>query len=124
MTAASLRPALRAVETIVVPDPQHGRMLVLRDTEGVAPGSVSIPPPLIPVVARFTGDKTCAQLARDLSAELGSEVAVDVVVRAAKALEEALFLEGPAYRAARAKVTRWRVPRSRSGARRCRRRGP
>src|SRR5580693_8556704 len=77
----SARPALRAVETIIVPDPQHGRVLVLRDTEGVAEGSVSIPPPLIPIVARFTGEKTCTQIARDLSAEVGAEVDVDVIVR-------------------------------------------
>jgi AmmeMemoRadiSam system protein B len=104
MSKASLRPAVRAVETIVVPDPEHGRVLVLRDTEGVAEGSVSIPPPLIPIVARFTGERTCSEIARDLSKELGGEVDVDVVIRAATALEDALFLEGPAYRAARAKT--------------------
>ena len=30
------RPALRPVETIVVPDAEHGRLLVLRDTQGIA----------------------------------------------------------------------------------------
>jgi len=92
------------VETIVVPDPEHGRVLMLRDTEGVAEGSVSVPPPLIPIVARFTGEKTCEQIAEELSSELGSKVEVSVVLRAAKALEDALFLEGPAYRAAREKT--------------------
>jgi MEMO1 family protein len=79
-------------------------VVVLRDTEGVADKNVCIPPPLIPVVMRFTGDKTCAKIAEELSAELGSRVDVEVVVRAARTLEESLFLEGPTYRAARAKV--------------------
>jgi AmmeMemoRadiSam system protein B len=104
MSKSSLRPALRAVETIVVSDPRQGRVLLLRDTEGVAEGNVSIPLPLVPVVARFTGQKTCAQIAKELSAELGSLVDVEVVESAATALEEALYLEGPAYRAAREKI--------------------
>jgi AmmeMemoRadiSam system protein B len=104
MSDRSLRPLLRAVETIVVPDPHHGRVVVLRDAEGVADKSVCIPPPLVPIVMRFTGEKTCAKIAEELSAELGSRVDVDVILRAAKTLEESLFLEGPAYRAARQKV--------------------
>jgi AmmeMemoRadiSam system protein B len=104
MTKGSFRPALRPVETIVVPDVEHGRMLVLRDTEGIAEASVSVPAPLIPVVARFTGEKTCEDIARELSLELGGEVEVEVVVRAAKALEDALFLDSAAYRSAREKV--------------------
>jgi AmmeMemoRadiSam system protein B len=104
MTKGSLRPTLRHVETLILPDPEHGRVLVLRDTEGIATASVSIPLPLIPVVARFTGEKTCAQIAQDVSQDLGGDVDVEVVLRAAKALEDALFLEGPAYRAAREKV--------------------
>jgi AmmeMemoRadiSam system protein B len=59
---------------------------------------------LIPIVARFTGEKTCDEIASELSLELGGEVDVEVVVRAAEALEGALFLEGPAYRSAREKV--------------------
>jgi AmmeMemoRadiSam system protein B len=106
MTRTLLRPALRLVETILVPDPQHGRVLVLRDTEGITEGTVSIPPALIPVVARFTGEKTCEQIAVDASRELGLEVEVETVSRAAKVLEDALFLEGPSYRAAREEVVR------------------
>jgi hypothetical protein len=106
MTRSLLRPALRPVETILVPDPQHGRVLVLRDTEGITEGTVSIPPALIPVVARFTGEKTCEQIAVDASRELGMEVEVETVSRAAKVLEDALFLEGPSYRAAREEVVR------------------
>jgi MEMO1 family protein len=104
MAKSSFRPALRAVETILVPDAQHGRTLVLRDTEGVAQGSVSIPAPLIPIILRFNGERTCAQIAKDLSMELGEEVDVEVVLRAATTLEDALFLDGPLYRASREKV--------------------
>jgi MEMO1 family protein len=106
MTRSLLRPALRPVETILIPDPQHGRVLVLRDTEGITEGTVSIPPALIPVVARFTGEKTCQQIAVDVSLELGIEVEVETVSRAAQVLEDALFLEGPSYRAAREEVVR------------------
>ncbi len=104
MKRGLFRPALRPVETLVVPDGENGRMLVLRDTEGVTEGSVCVPPPLIPIVARFTGEKTCDEIAAELSRELGAPVDVGVVTRAAKALEDALFLDGPAYRAARDKV--------------------
>jgi MEMO1 family protein len=104
MTKASFRPALRPVETLVLPDPAHGRVLVLRDCEGVAEARVCIPSPLIAIVARFTGERTCAQIAHDLSLELGVDVDVDVVLRAARTLDESLFLEGPTYRAAREKV--------------------
>jgi MEMO1 family protein len=104
MPKSQLRPALRVVETVLVPDERQGRALLLRDTEGVAEGSVRIPAPLIPVVARFNGEKTCAQIARDLSVELGIDVDVRVVEDAANVLEKALFLDSPAYRAARANV--------------------
>jgi AmmeMemoRadiSam system protein B len=106
MRGAPDRPALRPIETIIVPDETHGRVLVLRDTEGITSKTVAIPPPLIPIVARFTGERTCEEIAREVSRELGSPVEVEVVTRAAAALEEALFLEGPSYRAARAKVAR------------------
>ncbi|HEX4515896.1 MAG TPA: AmmeMemoRadiSam system protein B, partial [Polyangiaceae bacterium] len=65
------RPRLRPVETIVVPDPRHGKVLVLRDTQGIAPGHAVIPPTLIPIVARFTGRMTCAQIAKEVAREIG-----------------------------------------------------
>lgn len=103
---ARSRPALRPVETIVVPNKQHGRVLVLRDTQGVTAAHAVIPPVLVPVVARFTGQATCEQIARDASAEIGAEVPVDVVVHLADELDKGLFLEGPTFRAARARVER------------------
>jgi AmmeMemoRadiSam system protein B len=100
------RPALRAVESIVVPDRKHGRVLVLRDTQGIADEHKVIPPVLVPVVSRFTGRWTCAEIARDASAEMGFDVPVDVVERLAGELDEALLLEGPTFRAARERVAR------------------
>ncbi len=106
MSNASRRPQLRAVETIVVPDAQHGKLLVLRDTQGVANGQARIPPALIPIVARFDGQHTCEEIAREVSAELGEEVKVELVTRIADQLDEGLFLHGPTFRRARAEVER------------------
>ncbi|HEX8791598.1 MAG TPA: AmmeMemoRadiSam system protein B [Polyangiaceae bacterium] len=100
------RPALRPVESIVVPDREHGRVLVLRDTQGVTDANAVIPPVLVPIVARFGGRLTCAQVAREASREIGSDVPVEVVVRLASELERGLFLEGPTYRQAKLRVER------------------
>jgi AmmeMemoRadiSam system protein B len=103
---ARSRPVLRPVESIVVPDAQHGRVLVLRDTQGITDAHAVVPPPLVPVVARFTGRATCEQIAQEASDELGVEVPVEVVVRLAGELDRGLFLEGPTSRAARARSER------------------
>ena len=100
------RPALRPVESIVVPDPKHGRVLVLRDTQGLTDAHAVIPPVLVAVVARFTGRSTCAEIARDAGAEMGGEVPVEVVVRLADELDRGLFLESPTSRAARERVAK------------------
>jgi hypothetical protein len=102
----SLRPALRPVETVLVPNARYGRVLLLRDTEGIAEGTVSIPPALVPVVARFTGERTCEEIAVEVSREIGVPVDIGTVSRAADVLEDALFLDGPAYRTAREAVVR------------------
>jgi AmmeMemoRadiSam system protein B len=103
---ARSRPALRPVESIVVPDREHGKVLVLRDTQGVTDAHAVVPPVLVPVVARFTGRLTCEEVAREASAELGVEVPVEVVVRLAGELEGGLFLEGAVFQEARFKVER------------------
>jgi AmmeMemoRadiSam system protein B len=100
MPSNAYRPTLRAVETLVVPDPEHGRVLILRDTQGVTSAHACIPPALIPIVGRFTGEMTCAEIARAASGELGQPVTTAVVERVAEELSRGLFLEGPAYRAA------------------------
>jgi len=91
------RPRLRPVETIVVPDPRHGKVLVLRDTQGIAPGHAMIPPALIPIVARFTGRLSCSQIAKEVAREMATDVPVDVVEAIAKQLDEGLFLEGDTF---------------------------
>jgi MEMO1 family protein len=106
MASRSSRPALRPIESIVVPDPKHGRLLVLRDTHGVTDASAAIPPGLVPIVARFSGARTCEQIAREASQEIGAEVPVELVVKLASELDEGLFLEGPRFREALSKVQR------------------
>ncbi|MBX3187458.1 MAG: AmmeMemoRadiSam system protein B [Labilithrix sp.] len=104
MATAASRPRLRPVETIVVPDRRRGRVLMLRDSQGVATKHAALPMDLVPIVARFTGAHTCVEIAAQLSAEAGEAVPVELVVRLASELEEGLFLEGTVYKAARAKV--------------------
>jgi AmmeMemoRadiSam system protein B len=100
------RPKLRLLETIVVPDPEHGRVLVLRDTQGVAGSYASIPPTLVPILARFNGEETCEQIARGVSRESGQTVSVELVERLRDELDASLFLDTPAYRDALARVNR------------------
>jgi AmmeMemoRadiSam system protein B len=104
MASRTSRPALRPIETIVVPDARHGRLLVLRDTQGVTDATAAIPPALIPIVARFDGARTCEEVAREASHEIGEEVPVDLVVKLAAELEDALFLEGARFREALARI--------------------
>jgi AmmeMemoRadiSam system protein B len=104
MANRSSRPALRPVESIVVPDARHGKLLVLRDTQGVTDAQAAIPPALVPIVSRFNGASTCEQIARDASRELGEEVPVDLVVKLAEELDRGLFLDGPTYRQALARI--------------------
>jgi AmmeMemoRadiSam system protein B len=99
-------PALRPVESVVVRDREHGRVLVLRDTHGVTEAQAVIPPALIPVLVRFTGRLTCDEIAREASTELGIGVPVELVVKLAAELERGLFLEGPSFRSARTRVER------------------
>lgn len=104
MFSPSSRPALRPVESIVVPDARHGRVLVLRDTQGITDAQAVLPPALVPVVARFVGQETCAEIARALTAEGDEDLPVEVVVALANKLDEGLFLDSPRFRRARAEV--------------------
>jgi hypothetical protein len=104
MANASSRPVLRSLESIVVPDKRLGKVVVLRDTQGITDKHAVIPLPMVPIVGRFTGSRTCAQIAKDASRELGEEVPVDVVVRLADELDRGLFLEGASFEAAKKRV--------------------
>jgi len=104
VASASSRPRLRPIETIVVQDRRLGRALMLRDTQGVTASHAVLPLETIPIVGRMTGARTCEEIAREASTELGQRVPVDVVVRLATELEEALFVDGTPYRRARARI--------------------
>ncbi len=81
-------------------------MLMLRDTQGIAPTPATLPMGLVPLVGRFTGTNTCAEIAEQASRDLGECVDVRDVVRLATELEQAWFVEGPLYRAERTRVER------------------
>jgi AmmeMemoRadiSam system protein B len=104
MATATSRPRLRPIETILVTDPRDGRLLVLRDTQGVASGHVAMPAALGAIVGRFTGRHTCAEIACDVSSEVGEQVPAEFVVRLASQLEDALYCEGPRFREALARA--------------------
>jgi AmmeMemoRadiSam system protein B len=106
MASRTSRPALRAVESIVVPDARHGKMLVLRDTQGVTDAHAAIPPGLVPIVARFDGTRTHEEIAREASKEIGEEVPIDLVAQLAEELDRRLFLEGTRFREALARTER------------------
>jgi AmmeMemoRadiSam system protein B len=100
------RPRLRPVESIVIPDAQHGKLLVLRDTQGIASANASLPPALVPIVARFDGTRSCEEIAKESARDLGQEVPFELVVKLANDLDAALFLDGARYQEALAKVER------------------
>jgi AmmeMemoRadiSam system protein B len=104
--SAHSKPRLRAVETIVVPDGRHGRLLVLRDTQGIAPGHAALPPLLVAIAAKFTGDGTCAEIARACASETGVTITVDDVVHLARELDRALLLDSDAFADAEAAAHR------------------
>lgn len=79
---------------------------MLRDTQGVASTHAVLPMDLLPIVSRFTGASTCEEIARQASREMGERVPVDLVVRLATELEDGLFVDGPPYRAERARIER------------------
>ncbi len=87
-------------------DRRLGRALMLRDTQGVTSSPVVLPLDVVPIVSRFTGASTCDEIARDATMETGMRVPVELVVRLANDLEEALFVDGAAYRRERARIER------------------
>lgn len=95
MQAALRRPKLRAVEVVVVPDPVHGQAIVLRDTEGIAPGAVVVPVTWAPVLERLDGGRTVEEIAREASRAAGRLIDAAVVAQLAGELDRAWMLEGP-----------------------------
>jgi hypothetical protein len=99
--AISYRPKLRAIECIAVNDPREGRVLVLRDTEGIAPGPVVVPGHLAAVLMHLDGTRSIEQIALLASRHAGQRVDASVVERLAAELDAAWFLDSPRFRARR-----------------------
>jgi hypothetical protein len=91
---------------IFVQDPARGRVLMLRDTEGIAPSEVVLAADLAPVVARFDGHRDAATIAADAARAGGRRVSAAFVEQIAAELDEAFLLEGPRFQARRREVVR------------------
>ncbi|HEY8075327.1 MAG TPA: AmmeMemoRadiSam system protein B [Labilithrix sp.] len=106
MATVSSRPRLRPIETILVPDKRYGKALMLRDTQGITSQHALLPAAFVPIVARFDGRATCDAIAREVGAEMGEDCPVELVVKIATDLEDALFCDGVPFKKARAAVER------------------
>jgi hypothetical protein len=104
MATRTSRPKLRSIETIVVTGDDGRRELVLRDTQGITSSQVSMPLALSAVVSLFDGRHDCSEIARRAAARLDQDVPVELVVKLATDLEDALFCEGPAFEQAQEEV--------------------
>lgn len=106
MALAPHCPKLRPVETIFVPDRAHGRALMLRDTEGIAPSAVSLPGHMAAIVGRFDGLRSVAQIAAEASRAMGRPIDVALVEQIAGELDAAWMLDTPRFRARRGEAVR------------------
>ncbi len=93
------RPKLRAVDSFVS-QVAGEPVLVLRDPTGVAKTPALVPIALAPIVARFTGTRTFEEIRRALYRDERLDVPLEAIREAARTLDAALFLEGPAAKAA------------------------
>lgn len=99
-------PKLRPVEAVVIPDGVHGRALMLRDTQGIADNAIIIPGALAPVVSRFDGRRSVAEIAADASRAIGQTINAALVLQLAEELDRAWMLDSPRFRARRREVVR------------------
>lgn len=83
-----------------------GKALMLRDSQGVAPSHVVLRVEFIPIVSRMDGRRTCEEIARQASAEIRERVPVELVVRLATELENAMFVDAAPYRRERERIER------------------
>lgn len=90
----------------MVPDEQRGRALMLRDTEGIAPGAVVVSTEWSAVLARFDGRRSIDEIARDVSQATGKAVDAAGVAQLADELESSCMLESPRFEARRRDVVR------------------
>ncbi len=102
-TAERAAPRIRSVEIVVEKRPE-GRVLVLRDTEGIAPSPILVPAELAAVVLRLDGVRTPAHIAAEASRASGHRVDAALVVRLVAELDGACMLDTPRFRARRREV--------------------
>lgn len=98
-------PRLRAIEAIFVQDRARGRVLVLRDGEGIAPSPVIVPADLAPLVLGLDGTRTAAELAAAASRP-GRPVHASLVEQLVDELDGASMLDTPRFRSRRREVVR------------------
>lgn len=99
-------PRLRPIETVFLQDRARGRVLMLRDTEGIAPAPVMVPAHLAAVVARFDGRRSPPQIAAEVARATGQRVTAALVEQLAAELDAASMLETPRFEARRRAVIR------------------
>jgi hypothetical protein len=100
-----VRPALRPVEIIRVPNGQGALVTVLRDPEAIAPHAVEVRAPLDAALGLFDGRRETAEIAKLLRGR-GIRVTDSEVERLALDLEDAAYLVGPTARARKAAIAR------------------
>lgn len=106
MRSEASAPTLRSIETIFVQDRARGRVLMLRDTEGIAPSAIVVPPHFAPIIARFDGRHTPAQIAAEVSRSSPEPVTRALVEQLAAELDDAYLMETPRFQARRRAVVR------------------
>lgn len=104
MVAGPQYPKLRPVEAVFVRDAQRGPVIVLRDTEGIAPGAVMVPAQWSAVLAHLDGVRSIDEIVRDAARAGGPRVDAAQVTRLAAELDRAYMLESPRFRARRREV--------------------
>lgn len=92
-------PKLRAVDSFLT-HVEGEPYLALRDPTGVAKTPALVPVALVPIIARFDGRRSHADIRRGLLQDEGLDVPLSAIRDAAEALDESLFLEGPRAEAA------------------------
>ena len=93
------RPRLRPLEAQELDEPGRSGIL-LTDPIGLCTGQVFVPRGLLPILTRFTGEATVAEIAKQLSVDFGQDVRPEDVLQVANDLDERVCLEGERAEAA------------------------
>ena len=103
MPDPTVRPRLRAVEAF--PAVVGGREVVcLRDPSGLAEGVLTVPRPLIGILARLDGTRTVRDVQAEIMRESGTLVPSERLQSVIETLDRHLFLEGKRLEAERGRV--------------------